>query len=171
VLWEVPGATTECVTTAVCDGRVVLTSGGFPRNHLAAVRVDGDHAVAWENATRIYVPSLLMHAGYVYGVTDAGVAMCWQAETGREQWKGRLGGVFSASPVKVGPYLFAVNEEGTTFVFRAAPEAFELVGRNQLGDLTMATPVFSRGQAFFRVAHREGEVLQETLYCIGRPPR
>src|SRR5262249_505541 len=32
-LWEVKGATTECVTSAVTDGQLVFTSGGYPKNH------------------------------------------------------------------------------------------------------------------------------------------
>ena len=30
-LWETKGATTECVTSVVTDGRLVFTSGGYPK--------------------------------------------------------------------------------------------------------------------------------------------
>ncbi|MCA9035803.1 MAG: PQQ-binding-like beta-propeller repeat protein, partial [Planctomycetaceae bacterium] len=35
VLWEIDGATTECVTTTVTDGTHIFTSGGYPRNHIS----------------------------------------------------------------------------------------------------------------------------------------
>src|SRR6185436_10796163 len=40
-LWEIPGATTECVTSTVTDGPLIFTSGGYPKNHLSAVKADG----------------------------------------------------------------------------------------------------------------------------------
>jgi len=141
--WEIEGSTTECVTSTVTDGRHIFTSGGFPKSHLAAVRADGSGKVAWQNNTRVYVPSLLVHRGYLYGVLDAGVAACWQCDTGKEMWKARLGGTFTASPVLVGDHIFATNESGRTFLFKATPEAFTLVGENQLGDEVMATRRFA----------------------------
>ncbi len=78
----------------------------------------------WEKNTRVYVPSLLAHRGHLFGVLDAGIAMCWKCDSGEEVWKGRLGGTFSASPVLVGDHLFATNEAGRTFIFKATPETF-----------------------------------------------
>src|SRR5579872_900105 len=40
-LWESPGATTECVTSTVTDGRIVVTSGGYPKDHVSAMLADG----------------------------------------------------------------------------------------------------------------------------------
>ncbi len=111
-LWEIKGSTTECVTSIVADGQLVFTSGGYPRNHVAAIRADGSGKVVWENGLRVYVPSMLVHAGHLYAVQDAGTAVCWKCDTGKEVWKGRLRGTFSASPVLVGDHLFATNEAG-----------------------------------------------------------
>jgi outer membrane protein assembly factor BamB len=148
----------------------VLTSGGYPRNHVAAVRADGSGRSAWENNVRVYVPSMLIQDDILYAVTDDGVAMCWRAATGEELWKGRLGGTFSSSPVLVGPHIYATNEAGRTFIFRATPERFELVAENQLGDDVFATPAICGGRIYLRVAEQEGEKRQEYLYCIGAAP-
>lgn len=166
-LWEIEGATTECVTSTVTDGRHIYSSGGYPRNHLAAVRADGSGEIAWENNTRVYVPSLVAHAGRLYGVTDAGVAACWDSATGEQLWQGRLGGVFTASPVLVGDRIYAINESGAAFVFRADPKKFELLAENKLGDEVFATPVILGGRIYQRVVHDSGEGRQETLYCLG----
>jgi outer membrane protein assembly factor BamB len=166
-LWEVAGATTECVTSTVTDGKHIFTSGGYPKNHMSAVLADGSGKVVWENKTRVYVPSLIAKDGYLYGVLDAGVASCWNAATGEEVWKHRLGGTFSASPVLVGPNLFAIDEAGKTSIFKASPAGFTAVGENQLGDEAFATPTFVGNRIYMRVAKTTDGVRQEWLYCLG----
>ncbi|MDA1055823.1 MAG: PQQ-binding-like beta-propeller repeat protein [Planctomycetota bacterium] len=166
-LWEIEGATTECVTSTVTDGNIILTSGGYPKNHVSAVRADGSGEIVWENNVRVYVPSMLIHDGTIYGVTDDGVARCWEAATGAELWKGRLGGVFSSSPVMVGKHIFVTNETGETFVFNADPAQFKLVANNQLGNQVMATPTFCGSRIYMRVVQQQGDQRQEMLYCIG----
>ncbi|MCA9124329.1 MAG: PQQ-binding-like beta-propeller repeat protein [Planctomycetaceae bacterium] len=166
-LWEIEGATTECVTSTVTDGNIILTSGGYPKNHMSAVRADGSGEVVWENNVRVYVPSLLLYDGILFGVADAGVAMCWEAATGKELWKGRLGGTFSSSPVMVGKHIFVVNEAGEGFVFTANPNEFELVAKNQLGDEVFATPTICGSRIYMRVAEQVGDVREERLYCLG----
>src|SRR5262249_27063709 len=109
-LWEIPGSTTECVTSTVTDGKLIFTSGGYPKNHVSAVRPGESAKVVWENGTRVYVPSMLVRGGHLYAVTDAGVAMCWKSDTGKEVWRGRLAGSFSSSPVLVGDNIYATNE-------------------------------------------------------------
>jgi hypothetical protein len=165
-LWEVAGSTTECVTSAVTDGRHIFTTGGYPKNHMSAVLADGSGKTVWENKTRVYVPSLIAKAGYLYGVLDAGVATCWESAMGDEVWKHRIGGAFSASPVLVGRNLYAVDESGKTSIFKASPEAFELIGTNQLGDEAFATPTFVGNRIYMRVAKTTAGVRQEWLYCL-----
>ena len=165
-LWEIPGATTECVTTTVTDGLHVYSSGGYPKNHVSAVRADGSGKVAWRNNVRVYVPSMIVRGGYLYGIADAGVAYCWKSDTGEEIWKGRLGGTFSASLTLADNRLYA-NEAGECFVFEASPKAFKLMAKNKLGDEIFASPVLCGNRLYQRVAHRDGSKRRETLYCIG----
>ena len=165
-LWETEGATTECVTSTVTDGKRIFTSGGYPRNHMSAVLADGSKTKVWENDNRLYVPSPLYRDGTLYGVLDAGIAMAWDSETGKELWKQRLGGTFSASPVLVGDLIYATNEAGETFLFRADPKRFESLGKVQLGREVFATPVISGGAIYYRCTEAgEGE-RREMLYCI-----
>lgn len=168
-LWQVAGATTECVTTTVTDGRHVFSSGGYPRNHIAAYRADGSGTVVWEDTTRVYVPSMLLRDGLLFGVTDAGVAFCRRSDDGEPLWRGRLSGTFSSSPVLVGDRIYATNEAGRTFVFRATDDAFEQLGSSQLGDEVFATPAVSRGCLFQRIARGAGADRKEFLVCIGQP--
>lgn len=166
-LWERKGATTECVTTTVSDGHRIFSSGGYPRNHVAAIRADGSGTIDWENEQRLYVPSLLYRDGFLYAVLDAGIAICWKSETGEEQWKSRLGGNFSASPVLVGDMIFATSETGQTHILRANPERFESIAINTLGEEAFATPAICGDQIFFRVAFMKENLRQEKLVCVG----
>lgn len=165
--WEIDGATTECVTSTITDGKLIITSGGYPENHVSAVRADGSGEIVWKNNTRVYVPSMLLADGYLYAVADAGVAVCWEAATGKEQWKSRLGGTFSSSPVLVGKSIYAVNESGKAFVYRADPQKFESIATSQLGDEVFATPTICGGRIYLRVAENTDRGRQEVLYCLG----
>ena len=165
--WEVDGATTECVTTTVTDGERVFSSGGYPRNHMSAIRADGSGKIEWENATRLYVPSLVIRDGALYGVLDAGIAVCWKSDTGEELWKQRLGGIFSASPTLVGDKIYATNESGDTFVFRANPSKYEELAQNQLGTEVLSTPVVCNSCIYYRASEWQNGNRSEFLYCIG----
>ncbi len=167
-LWEVEGSTTECVTSVVTDGERVFTSGGYPKNHVSAIQADGSGKLVWEAKNRVYVPSMLVSGDYLYAVMDAGVAVCWNAETGEEMWKGRLGGTFSSSLVLVGTAIFAANESGEILVFRADPESFEILAESKVADEIYASPAICGGAIYIRVAFLEGDTRQEKLLCIAR---
>jgi hypothetical protein len=112
---------------------------------------------------------MLIRGGYLYAVTDDGNAVCWKSDTGAEAWKdrGRLNGTFTASPVMVGPHILATNESGRTYIFKADPKEFELVGENQLGNEVYATPTVCGHRIYMRVAVKQTGTRQEKLVCIG----
>jgi len=159
-------ATAHADIPLVTDGQRVFVSGGYPRKHVQAVLADGSGKTAWENTSQVYVPSMIAHQGYLYAVQDSGVATCWKSDTGEELWKERLGGTFTASLVLVGDNLFATNEPGQTFIFKARPDKFELVAENQLGDEVYATPAICGGRIYMRVVEKTDGQRQEMLYCL-----
>ncbi len=167
-LWEVSGATTECVTSTVTDGKLVITSGGYPENHISAMRADGSGEIVWKNNTRIYVPSMLVREEHLYAVTDAGVAICYEMSTGKSTWKHRLGTTFTSSPVLVGKMIYVTSDEGKTFIYKATPERFELIGENELVGEVFATPAICGSQIYMRLAKDVEGRRQEMLYCIGK---
>lgn len=165
--WELPGATTECVTSTVTDGKLIYTSGGYPKNHLAAVAADGSSADVWETPARVYVPSMVLKDGYLYAMLDAGVAQCWKADTGEEQWKERVGGTFSTSLVLAGDHIYATDEAGKTTIFAADPKEYRMIAENQLGQESFATPAICGGRIYQRVAFTEDNQRREVLFCLG----
>ena len=97
--------------------------------------------------------------GSLYGVNDSGIAFRFDAATGKEIWKKRLGGGFSASPVWAAGRLYACSEQGKTFVFQAGTAAYEEVAVNELPEGIMSTPAICGGRIYLRT---EG-----MLYCLG----
>lgn len=165
-LWEIEGSTEETVGTAVTDGSRVFVSGGYPKNHTMAVEADGSGKIAWQNNSKVYVPSMLVRDGHVYAVLDAGQAVCWKSDTGEELWREKVDRDFYASPVMVGTRIYATSLGGTTSVFEATPQKFALLAQNKLGDEAFATPAITGGRLYLRAA-KKGETRQEFLWCIG----
>lgn len=165
-LWEIEGATEECVTTAATDGQRVFVSGGYPRNNTTAVEADGSGRIAWQNGTRLYVPSPLVRDGYVFGVLDAGQAICWKSDTGQEVWREKVDRDFYASPVMLGDVVYITSLRGVTSVFEATPARFRLLAQNKLGDEALATPAICGNRIYLRSA-KTGEARQDYLWCVG----
>ena len=167
ILWEIEGATTECVTSTVTDGKHIYSSGGYPRNHVAAIAADGSGKIAWETKDRVYVPSMLIKGDYLYAVMDSGVGICWNAATGEEMWKARIGGTFSASPILIEDRIYAANEAGELTVFRASPNGLDVLGKSKVGDEVFASPTICDGRIYFRAAFYQGNQRTEKLLVYG----
>lgn len=166
-LWSQPCLTIATCGTVVWDDDTVYASGGYPKKQTVAVKADGSGEIRWSNGVKCYEQSMLYHDGHLYAVDDGGIAYCWHAKSGREMWKTRLQGPVSSSPVLVGDTIYASNERGTTFVFKANPQRFEAIGRNQLGEESFASPAVVDNRILLRVATGNGASRRETLYAIG----
>ncbi len=110
---------------------------------------------------------MIVHEEHLFAVQDGGIAICLKSDTGEERWKERLNGTFTSSLALAGENLFATNESGQTFVFKASPDKFEQVALNQLGDEVFACPAFCGDRIYMRVVERNGNERQEMLYCLG----
>jgi outer membrane protein assembly factor BamB len=167
LLWSQPCLTMATCGTVVWDNDTVYASGGYPKKQTVAVKADGSGNMPWTNTAKCYEQSMVIHDGHLYAVDDTGIAFCWNARSGQEMWKTRLRGPISASPVLVGDTIYATNERGTTFVFKANPEWFEAIAENQLGEETFASSAVVDNRILMRVASGNGAGRKETLYAIG----
>jgi outer membrane protein assembly factor BamB len=164
VIWHVAHKTEVVACTMAFDAERVFASGNVPEPCMLAVRGDGsgdvtDTHVLWKTKKSItYVPSPLLVGEYLFVVTDAGIAFCREANTGKVIWKHRLGGSFLASPVFAGGNIYATSEAGVMHVFRAAPE-YQAVAENDIKAPCLATPAICDGHVFLRT--------DSHLYCIG----
>ena len=126
--------------------------------------------IVWANPQLgSYNPSALVYGDYHYTLLDRGILFCYDARTGEEvyprQRLARGGNLFAASPWAYNARIFAISEEGGTYVVKAGPE-FELLGMNSLNEWTLATPAVAHGSLFVRTV--------SALYRISRncpPPR
>lgn len=164
-LWSANGTAEAVVGTAVVAGDLIFASGGYPEAETLAIKPDGH--IAWKKKEKTYVPSLLAHDGHVFLANDDGVIICWEATTGKEKWKHRVGGNFRVSPLLAGGHIYITDMSAKTTVFKASTEQFELVAENKLGTEAFASPAVSGHQLFLRVADTSGGSRQEYLYCLG----
>lgn len=108
-----------------------------------------------------YTPSAIVHDGRVYLVHDTGIMGVYSANTGRELFKARVGGVghtFSASPVAAGNHIYFLDEDGTTVVVEGG-DTYKEVAQNALHEMSLASPAVADGALFLRT--------EKKLYRIG----
>lgn len=160
VLWERRCLPKRTVSSPVLAGDLVIgTSGdGGGDNTLVAVRpppAGGEPEVAYtlDRSIAPYVPTPLVVAGLAYLWGDRGVVTCVRAATGQTVWRGRVGGSYYASPIAVGDTVRNVSVDGEAVAIRAG-EAFELLGRTDLGEPCRATPAVVGSRMVFRTAGR-----------------
>ena len=166
--WSLPAIAQATCGTAVFNETMVFASGGYPNKQTIGVTCEGSATQTWSNGKKIYEPSMLLVGDHLYGITDAGVAYCWQAATGDEAWKKRLGGNFSASPILVRDQILAMSDNGSCIVFQATADGFKSTARNQLGDDAYATPTVAGNDIFIRIGTGSAGKRQEFLYRIGK---
>ena len=100
-----------------------------------------------------YNPSPLVYGDYYYTLLDRGFFTCHDAKTGKEIYgRQRIAADasgFTASPWAYNGKIFAMSEDGDTYVIQAGPE-FKVLGKNSLDEMTLATPAVSRGSLIIR---------------------
>lgn len=166
--WSCPGASdATCGTIIANDKDVIFVSGGHPAKQTLAIRADGSAEILWSNKVKTYEPSMLLVGSELYAVTDKGIAYCWDSLTGKQHWRERMNGAFSASPILCDGKIYALSDSGEMIVFTATPDAYEELARNQLGDDAYASPALSEGKLYLRIGSRQNGERQEHLYCIG----
>lgn len=91
-----------------------------------------------------HIVTPIVYGDYLYVCTDNGVLTQYQAKTGEPGYRARLGtgGAFSASPVAADGKLYLASEDGDVFVVKAG-ETYELLARNPIGEVMMATPAIT----------------------------
>ncbi len=111
--------------------------------------------IAWSSPIiKPHVVTPIVYGNYLYICTDNGILTQFNAKTGEPSFRARLGsgGAFSASPVAADGKLYFASEDGEVFVIKAGPE-FELLSRNPMGEVLMATPAITEKMIIVRGQH------------------
>jgi len=178
LLWELKGMSIISIPTPFAGSDYVyITSGYVADVHkpLYAIKpgARGDislkpketsnGSIAWyQKLAGPYHPTPVLYQGRIYVLLDKGFLACYDASTGKEVYgRQRIdpnSDKFTASPWAADGKLYCLSEDGDTYVIRTGAE-FEVLGKNSLDAMCLATPALSRGNILLRTASK--------LYRIG----
>jgi outer membrane protein assembly factor BamB len=145
-IWRVRYEGYSVVPRPVVGHRLVYLATSFDSSQLLAIRPDGhsdvtDTHVAWRQSRSMpSTPSPLLIGENLYIISDAGIASCLDAKTGKVRWTHRIGGKFSASPIVAEERVYVLSESAETTIFRATPERYLEIARNKLDEQALASP-------------------------------
>ena len=165
--WAWAGNKLRTVASPVlADGAVLMVGGNGGGTRAAAAVVPGSEPgaspkVAWSSKRDVpYVPTPVVTGDHLYWVHDNGFAVCAVARTGEVLWNERaFTKSVSASPILIGDKVLGIAEDGRVVVFKADPDAFEVVFEGNIGEAVFASPAAADGKLFVRGA--------EHLFCFG----
>ena len=109
--------------------------------------------VAWfepHNLSSMVTP--LAFGDLLYSLGDNGVIKVFDAETGQLRYAQRLGSGmtgFTASPIGIDSKVLFASEEGEVYVVKAGAQ-FEVLSKNSMGELLLASPAVSEDVLYFR---------------------
>jgi outer membrane protein assembly factor BamB len=171
-LWRLGGLTGQSTPSPVAAGGLLYLgtgSQGESNRPVFAVRpgASGDISlakgeernafVAWTHPrASAYTSSPLVYRGRMYVVNDNGILAVFDAASGKDIYKARVGGTgntFSASPWAGGGKVYFLSEDGHTFAIEAGDTYVEL-GKSSVDEMSLATPALAPDAMFIRTQTR-----------------
>jgi outer membrane protein assembly factor BamB len=154
-LWYLPGTIGGRTITGPTAGLGMVFATEGMRKDLLAVKTGGHgklphRSVAWKDGDA--TPDTccpVLWGDWLFTVNDDGVAKCYDAQTGHQQWKKRLMGKYKASPLAAEGRIYFLNMEGLATVV-AASDRYDKLAENQLDDATTASPAVAGGRIYLR---------------------
>jgi outer membrane protein assembly factor BamB len=180
LLWQLTGMSTFAVPSPLAANGLLYVMSGYPASPLRpayairpgatgdiSVKASGtsNDYVVWSDATLgTFHPSPLVYRGCYYILHDRGFLTCNDALTGkviypRQRINNTETATFTASPWAYNGKVFALSEDGDTYVIQAGPD-FKVLGKNSLNEMALATPAVAGGSLILRTASK--------LYRISR---
>ena len=177
LLWECGGMSSIVIPTPFAKSGLLYVCSGYVGDKVRPVLAikpgaSGDitmkpgetnsEFIAWHQPTAgPYNPSPLLYGDYLYVLFDFGFLSCHDARTGRPVYdKQRVRTdptSFTASPWAANGKIFALSEDGDTFVFASGPD-FKVLHKNSLDEMCMATPAMVGDRLLIRTLTK--------LYCL-----
>jgi outer membrane protein assembly factor BamB len=178
VLWTLRGMSSIAIPTPFESGGLLYVASGYVGDKVRPVyairpgaagdisltgEATSNQFVAWSLPQAApYNPSPIVYDGIFYTLLDRGFLTAHDARTGREVYgRQRIDPVsagFTASPWAANGRIYLLNEDGDTYVVRAGP-TFEVLAKNSLGEMAMATPAIAGSSLIVRTA--------SALYRVG----
>ena len=173
LLWELSGMSTFDVPSPISANGLLYIMSGYPANALRPVYAirpgaTGDISLKPDQTSNAFIvwadrtlgtfhPSPLVYRGCLYILHDRGFLTCSESATGKPIYgRQRIStdtATFTASPWAYNGKVFALSEDGDTYVIQAGPE-FKVLGKNSLNEMALATPAVARGSLIVRTASK-----------------
>ena len=173
LLWEMDGRMSwaAIATPFSSHGLVYVNSGYFRDEHRPAYAIrpgasgdvtlaEGERSnefVAWyQPRAGNYNTSPLIHGDIYYSLLDRGFFEAYDAVTGEQVYgrqRIRVGASFTSSPWAYNGKIFALSEQGDTYVIRAGRE-YEVLGVNSLDEMAMASPAIVGDRLLIRTTSK-----------------
>lgn len=168
-LWTLKGMSTITVTTPFASHGMLMLNSGYVGDALRPayaikpgasgdISLKGDEtanaSIAWSMRTGApYQPTPLVLGDTYYTLFDRGFFTAHDVRTAKEVYpRQRIStdpAAFTASPWAYNGRIFVINEDGDTYVIQAGPE-YKVLGKNSLGEMTMASPAVANGSVIIR---------------------
>jgi outer membrane protein assembly factor BamB len=138
------------------DGMVYFSTS-FMKPQLLAIKLDGqkgdvtDSNVAWVSKKHApKTPSFVATQGVLYVLDDTGAVTCFDGKSGEVNWREKLAGNFSSSPILAGGALYCLTEDGVCYVLEVSPEAGKVVFELDVEERLFASPAAVDGALYLR---------------------
>src|SRR3569623_1036309 len=147
--WEAKVLDKRSVSSPIVAAGLIFgtTGSGGGGQYVAAIKPgpnpELDYTIKKEQAP--YVPTLVANGKYEFLWSARGIATCIEGATGKELWRGRVGGNFSGSPVIIDQHVYCIAEDGMVSALEAGPE-YNLVAQNPLNEQSHSTPAVAGGR-------------------------
>jgi len=165
-IWKLSnGGDIPTPTPVIANGLIYLNSAHGKFSPIFAIKpgAKGDITLAPDSTRNKYIAwsvkrggaymqTPLIYENYLYNVQTNGQLTCFNAETGEIAYKQSLNDAFSASGIAANGKIYFSSENGTIYVIKAGP-VFELLAKNEMNDVCMATPAISGNAIIFRTQH------------------
>jgi outer membrane protein assembly factor BamB len=165
-IWKMSGGGDAPATTPVVAHDLIFINNAHGKmSPIYAVKPDasGDitlqpdstrsRFIAWSiKRGGAYMQTPLIYGDYLYNLQVNGQLTCFDAKTGALKYKQSLNDAFSASGMAADGKVYFSSESGIIYVIKAGPD-YELLAKNEMGDVCMATPAISGNVLFFRTQH------------------
>ena len=173
LLWSMDGRMSwaAIATPFSSHGLVYVNSGYFRDEHRPAYAIrpgasgditlaEGERSnefVAWyQPRAGNYNTSPLIYGDIYYSLLDRGFFEAYDAVTGDPVYgrqRIRVGASFTSSPWAYNGKIFALSEQGDTYVIRAGRE-YEVIGVNSLDEMAMASPAIAGDRLLIRTSSK-----------------
>jgi outer membrane protein assembly factor BamB len=148
-VWEYSDGAATIPSLIAVDGLAFVPSHGITAIRPGTTTPSVAEIVWQEGSLSPGTASPLVHDGSVFVLSSPNVLTRASAEDGKTQWKTRLTGNFSGSPVIAGKLLYAFNEDGVGHVVDVASKG-ETLATVELGETVLCTPAVAGGGLFVR---------------------